>query len=359
MLRELAKLSGGMLFLGGHITDAETARLLVRDEDTPPTRTQRSGGLVRNGEQHGRDWRTPAELLLLAAIWGGSFLFLRIAAPKFGPVPLVEVRLALGALVLIPFLWRERNRFPLSRWPQLAAIGLINTLIPFLLFAWSAERAPAGVSAIVNSMAVPFAALAAFALFGERISARRLVGLLAGLVGVAVLASGDLAGASLGPAVLAGALAALFYGVSANIVKRYLADLPPIAVAATTLASGAVLLAPFAVWEWPSAKIPAQAWVSLIVLGVVCTGLAFAFYFRLIQRVGAPRATMVTYLVPIFGVLWAWLALGEPLMMTMAAGGALILGGMLLGQAQGRRANPVPRTATVQPSARTCVDCKN
>ncbi|MGH8145136.1 MAG: DMT family transporter [Rhodanobacteraceae bacterium] len=272
--------------------------------------------------------------MMLAAIWGGSFLFLRIAAPVFGPVPLVDVRLALGALVLAPFLWRARARFPLSRWPQLAAIGLVNTLIPFLLFAWCAERAPAGVSAIVNSMAVPFAALAAFALFGERIGGRKLTGLLAGLVGVAVLASGDLAGASLGPAVAAGALAALFYGVSANLVKRYLADLPPIAVAAATLACGAVLLAPFAVWTWPSTPVSVEAWSCLVAIGVACTGFAYAVYFRLIQRIGAPRATTVTYLVPMFGVLWAWLALGEPLTIGMAVGGALILGGMLYGQSR-------------------------
>src|SRR5579875_22751 len=357
MLRELAKLSGGMLFLGGHVADPETARLLARD-DAPPVRTPRRGRRLRHGgARSGYDWRSPVELLGLAAIWGGSFLFLRIATPHFGPAPLVDLRLALGALVLTPFLWRERARFPWSRWPQLAAIGLINTLIPFLLFAWSAERAPAGVSAIVNSMAVPFAALAAFALFGERIGGRRLAGLLGGLVGVAVLASGDLAGASLGPAVAAGALAALFYGVSANVVKRYLADLPPIAVAAATLGSGAVLLAPFAAWTWPSAPIPLQAWLCVIAIGIGCTGIAYGVYFRLIQRVGAPRATMVTYLVPVFGVLWAWLALGEALTLGMAAGGALILGGLLLAQSQ-RRERTVRRLEVVRVSAQPCVDCR-
>ena len=355
MLRELAKLSGGMLFLHGQLMDVETLRWLGRDEASQPQappRSRRRG----NDPSRSQDWRTPIELLLLAAIWGGSFLFLRIASPVFGPVPLVDVRLALGALVLAPFLWRERARFPLRRWPQLAAIGLVNTLIPFLLFAWSAERAPAGVSAIVNSIAVPFAALAAFALFGERIGGRRLTGLLASLVGVAVLAGGDLAGASLGPAVAAGALAALFYGVSANLVKRYLADLPPIAVAAATLTCGAVLLAPLAAWTWPSAAIPVQTWLCVIAIGTVCTGFAYAVYFRLIQRVGAPRATTVIYIVPIFGVLWAWLTLGEPLTISMAAGGALILGGMLYGQARGR-AYRTPRIAAAPTSVPSCVDC--
>lgn len=354
MLRELAKLSGGMLLMHGQLLDVETLRRLGRDEAPPPP-APHGGQRPNRNLAHVRDWRTPVELLLLAAIWGGSFLFLRIASPVFGPAPLVDVRLALGALVLTPFLWRARARFPLRCWPQLAAIGLVNTLIPFLLFAWSAERAPAGVSAIVNSMAVPFAAVAAFALFGERIGGRRLAGLLAGLVGVAVLAGGDLAGASLGPAVTAGALAALFYGVSANLVKRYLADLPPVAVAAATLACGALLLAPVAAWTWPTSPIPVTAWLCLAAIGVVCTGFAYAVYFRLIQRVGAPRATTVTYLVPIFGVLWAWLALGEPLTLSMAAGGALILGGMLYGQTRGR-AHRTPRIVSAPASTRPCMD---
>jgi drug/metabolite transporter (DMT)-like permease len=353
MLRELAKLSGGMLFLGGHVTNMDTLRLLAREEASPPARRPRGGHRVRATGQNARDWRTPVELLLLAAIWGGSFLFLRIAAPKFGPLALVDVRLALGALVLSPFLWRARRQLAATGWFKIAAIGFVNTLLPFLLFAWSAERAPAGVSAIVNSMAVPFAALAAFAMFGERIGGRRLAGLAAGMVGVVVLASGDVGGARLGPAVAAGTAAAFLYGVSANLVKRHFAGLPAAAVAAATLAWGAVLLAPFAVWQWPSARVSAEAWLSLIALGVVCTGIAYAFYYRLIQRVGAPRATTVTYLVPIFGVLWAWLALGEPLTLGMAVGGTLILGGMLFAQGK-THAIPVPRHAALNSARGVC-----
>lgn len=354
MLRELARLSGGMLFAGGYLTDPATLRLLARDE-APPTRTPRGGRRVRVAGPRGFDWRTPVELVLLAATWGGSFLFLRIAAPKFGPVPLVDARLALGALVLSPFLWRARREVAALGWFKIVAIGLVNTLLPFLLFAWGAERAPAGVSAIINSMAVPFAALAAFVLFREQIGARYLAGLALGLLGVVVLAGGDVGGVGIGPAVVAGTLAALLYGISANLVKRHFAGLPPAAVAAATLAWGAVLLAPFAAWQWPSTTLPAQAWLSLLALGVVCTGAAYAVYFRLIQRVGAPRATTVTYLVPIFGVLWAWLALGEPLTAGMLLGGILVLGGMLLGQTRAR-AIRLPRAATVHVSARPCVD---
>src|SRR6185437_12067124 len=186
-----------------------------------------------------------------------------------------------------------------------------------------------------------------------RPNGRRLVGLAAGMVGVVVLASGDVGGVGIGPAVAAGTAGAFLYGVSANLVKRHFAGLQPAAVAAATLAWGAVLLSPFAVWQWPSAHVSTEAWFSLIALGVVCTGIAYAFYYRLIQRIGAPRATTVTYLVPVFGVLLAWLALGEPLTLGMAVGGALILGGMLM--AQGKpRAVAVPHRAALN---KTCAEC--
>ena len=357
MLKEFAKLAGGMLILRGHVLHPETVRALAHLDETPAIeRMPHRGRRARSASRARRDWRTAIELLLLAAIWGGSFLFLRIAASDFGPLPLVDLRLALGALVLAPFLVRERARFAGANWWKIAAIGIINTAIPFVLFAWGAERAPAGVSAIVNSMAVPFAALAAFALYGERIGARRAVGLFAGLVGVAVLANGHLAGANLGAAVAAGTLAALLYGVSANLVKRHLADLPPAAVAAATLACGALLLAPFAAATWPAHPIPMHSWLCGLALGVLCTGTAYAVYYRLIQRVGAPRATTVTYLVPMFGVLWAWLALGEALTASVALGGALILGGLLFGQqkpVQGRT-QALPRVSRTQ--LRACAD---
>ena len=293
-------------------------------------------------------------LVVVVLVWGTTFPAMKELTAYFSPVWIIVTRFAIATVLLSPFLWRARHQLATTGWFRIAAIGFVNTLLPFLLFAWSAERAPAGVSAIVNSMAVPFAALAAFAIFGERIGGRRLAGLAAGLVGVVVLASGDIGGTGLGPAVAAGTAAAFLYGVSANLVKRYFAGLPPAAVAAATLAWGAVLLSPFAVWQWPSARVPAEAWLSLIALGVVCTGIAYAFYYRLIQRVGAPRATTVTYLVPIFGVLWAWLALGEPLTISMAGGGVLILGGMLFAQGKPRAA-VVPHHAALNKS---CAECR-
>jgi drug/metabolite transporter (DMT)-like permease len=288
-------------------------------------------------------WLTPLELVVLGAIWGASFLFMRVAAKDFGAIALVEVRLALGALILLPFFWRARAQFTAVHWWKMAGIGAINSAIPFALFAWAAQRAPAGIGAITNATAVMFTALFAFVLYGERITTRRTIGLVAGFVGVVVLASGKTAGASVWEAALAGTFAASLYGVGANLIRKHLAGLPPSAVAGATLIVASALLAPFAVATWPSAPIPAASWASAAALGVFCTGLAYLLYYRLLYRIGAPRASTVTYLVPLFGVLWAWVILDEPLTVTMAIAGALILGGVALSQRAGSTGSSRPR----------------
>jgi len=279
-----------------------------------------------------RQWQTPLELLVLGAIWGASFLFMRVSADDFGPFPLVEVRLALGSLVLLPFLWRARAQFPARLWPKLALIGAINSAVPFVLFAWAAQRAPAGIGAICNAMTVLFTALVGFLFFGERIGRTRTIALVAGFAGVVVLAGGKAAGASIGWAVVAGASAAFLYGVGINLVRRHLTGLPPAAVASATIGTSALLVLPLAIATWPSTPIPAMSWGAAAMLGVVCTGLAFVSYYRLIARIGASRASTVTYLVPVFGVAWAWWLLGEALTLEMGIAGALILASVAISQ---------------------------
>ena len=279
-----------------------------------------------------RDWRTPLELTVLGAIWGCSFLFMRVAVPSFGPYALVEVRLLLGALVLLPFLWKARAQFPARRWRWLVPIGLINSAIPFVLFAWAAQRAPAAIGAICNAMTVLFAALIAFLFFGEKIGMRRAIALLVGFTGVVVLATAKVSGLSIGTAVIAGSLAALLYGLGVNLVKRHMTGLPPAASAGATLGSAALVMLPLALTHWPEAPIPTLSWACAIALGVVCTGFAFLMFYRLIARIGPARASTVTYLVPMFGALFAWMFLDEPVTLAMLIAGALILGSVAVSQ---------------------------
>jgi drug/metabolite transporter (DMT)-like permease len=220
-------------------------------------------------------WLTPLELTVLGAIWGASFLFMRVSAREFGALPLVEVRLTLGALILLPLLWRGRTQLKRAHVLPLIVISAINSAIPFSLFAWAAQRAPAGIGAITNATAVMFTALVAFAFYGEHISKRRAVGLVAGFVGVVVLASGKTAGGSVWSAALAGTFAALLYGIGGNLVRRRLVGIHPGTVAAATLVCASLLLAPFAIHSWPAAAIPLHSWVSAVLLGVLCTGFAY------------------------------------------------------------------------------------
>ncbi|WP_313455477.1 DMT family transporter [Stenotrophomonas sp.] len=279
-----------------------------------------------------RDWRTPLELSLLGAIWGCSFLFMRVAVPSFGPYALVEVRLVLGALVLLPFLWKARALFPARRWLWLAPIGLINSALPFVLFAYAAERAPAAIGAICNAMTVLFAALIAFLFFGEKIGMRRAIALLVGFAGVVVLATAKVSGLSIGAAVIAGAAASLLYGLGVNLVKRHMTGLPSAAAAAATLGCASLWMLPMAITHWPQAAVPFNAWACAVALGVLCTGLAFLMFYRLIGRIGPARASTVTYLIPLFGAAFAWLFLGEPVTLAMLIAGALILGSVAVSQ---------------------------
>ncbi|GAB3732056.1 DMT family transporter [Luteimonas pelagia] len=281
-------------------------------------------------------WLTPVELAVLAAIWGASFMFQRIAAPEFGTMALAELRLAFGALVLLPFLWRDRAAIAPGLWPKLALIGAINSAVPFALFAWASQHAPAGIVAITNATAVLFTALVGFMFFSEAIGWRRGAALLVGFAGVVVLTGGKTAGATLGWAVAAGCAAAFMYGIGVHLLRRHLAGLPPAAVAAATLSCSALLLAPMAAWQWPERAVSMPSWLSALALGVLCTGLAYALYYRLVQRVGPARAVSVTYLVPLFAVGWAWWLLDEPLTVPMAIAGALILGSVAFSQRAAR-----------------------
>lgn len=275
--------------------------------------------------------RSLVELLLLGAIWGASFMFMRVAAPEFGAAAIVELRLGLGALVLLPFLWAARKALDARLLGALAVIGVINSAMPFTLFAWAATFAPAGIGAICNALTVLFTAIAATAFFGERLTVSRWVALGLGLLGVVILAAGRIEGVNVPAAVAAGTAAAVFYGIGANLIRKYLAGaLPAAAVAAATLSSAAIVMAPAAVMTWPEQNPSLVAWGAVLALGVVCTGAAFVLFYRLIHGVGAGRAVMVTYLIPLFGAGWAWLLLDEPVTLAMALAGSLILGSIAM-----------------------------
>lgn len=276
--------------------------------------------------------RDTVDLLLLAALWGASFLFMRIAVPQFGPLPLMALRCAIGAAVLAPLLaWRGGFGVLRQRPVAFGMVGLLNSALPFVLFGFATLTLSAGFSALLNATTPLWAALVAFAWFGEAPSRRQLVGLAIGFGGVLVLVSGR--GAIVPGSLLAvsAALAAtLSYGVSACHARRHMAGTPALALAAgSQIAATAVLAVPAAL-AWPEQMPDARAWLAVLALGAACTGLAYVLYFRLLTRAGASTATAVTFLVPVFAVLWGGFFLGERPTPTMLVGGGVILAGTAL-----------------------------
>jgi drug/metabolite transporter (DMT)-like permease len=281
--------------------------------------------------------RSLAELLLLAALWGASFLFMRLGAADFGPVALSAVRVALAALALAPLLSLHRLWPALRRhWRAIAFVGLVNSALPFVAYSYAALSITAGLSSVFNATSPLWAGLIAWLWLRDQPTRARALGLAIGFAGVLWLAwdkasfRSDATGASPGWAIVACLAATLCYGFSANFTKRHLAGVPPLAVACGSQMAASVALALPAWWLWPAATPPAGAWLSAGVLGVLCTGVAYLLYFRLIAHVGPARAISVTFLIPLFAVLWGWLLLDERVTPVMAGACAVIVLGTAL-----------------------------
>lgn len=275
--------------------------------------------------------RDRIELGLLGAIWGASFLFMRVAAPEWGPVALIEVRLVVAAAMLLGIL-RARGQLSELRghWPKLFVLGAINSAIPFSLYAYATLTLHAGFTSVLNATTPLFGALVGWVWLRERLSLRRCLGLLLGFAGVVLLVSPKLHGGGERLAILAGLSAALGYGISAHYTRRKLAGVAPLAIATGSLVAASLLLLPLAAIFWPKVWPSWQASAYAIVLGVLCTGVGYLFYFRLLSRLGAARTMTVTYLIPVFGFLWGAIFLREVVTWPVIAGGALILGGILI-----------------------------
>lgn len=273
------------------------------------------------------------ELLTLAALWGGSFLFMRVAAPPFGPVALIALRVAIASCFLVPTLALRGGMGALrTHWPHLLAVGVLNSAIPFCLFAYAELTLTAGFTSVLNAAAPLFAAIVAFTWLGERMSSLRVLGLAIGFGGVIVLVGGSsVIDAKQGGVAVAAALAAtVLYGVASSYTKRFLTGVPPLAVATGSQLAAAIVLAPLAYWLWPAQTPTGGVWLHVIALGIACTGVAYILFFRLVAHVGPTRAVSVTFLIPVFGVLWGILFLGEQLTLNMVIGCAVILLGTSL-----------------------------
>lgn len=274
------------------------------------------------------------DLILLAAIWGSSFLFITLAVNDFGPFPLMALRTGLGLLVLLPLLfWRHALPDLVRHWKPIFTVGIINAAIPFTLLAYAAFVIPAGVLSILNAATPLWGAFFAALWIKDILPRWRMAGLVIGFFGIVMLVWDELEidqllGTGLG---LAAALAApMSYGLSSTFTNRYLMGVKSIAVASGALMSATIALLPLAWLTWPQGDISQRSWGALLMLSILCTGVTYIVFYRLVMNAGPARASTVTLLIPVFGVLWGWMWLEEEVTSVILIATAVILLGTSL-----------------------------
>ena len=278
-----------------------------------------------------------AEFILLAALWGASFLFMRLGTLEFGPLPTAGLRVAIASLALLPVML-SRGLWPQLRqhWKPVMICGLINSAIPFALFSFALLSISTGLSSILNATVPLFGALVAWLWLGDKPGASRTVGLVIGFIGVALLASWkasfkpDASGAVTAWGILACLLATISYAVAASFTRRYLSGLNSLMVATGSQIGAALGLALPTLLMWPAQAPSLKAWGALLALGTLCTAVAYVLFFRLIEQLGPARAITVTFTIPVFAVFYGVTLLGETVTTWMLFCGVIVLCGTAL-----------------------------
>jgi drug/metabolite transporter (DMT)-like permease len=277
------------------------------------------------------------EFILLGAIWGASFMFMRAGAVELGALATAGVRVLIAALFLLPIaLVRGHGAGLRKHWKHTVIVGTLNSAIPFVCFSYALLSISTGLSSILNATVPLFGAVVAWLWLHDKPHGSRVLGLGIGFVGVALLAwdkasfRPDASGVTTGWAVLACLLATTCYALAASYTKKYMAGIAPLVSATGSQLSAAVVLVPLAAWNWPDHAVSLRAWGAVAMLGVLCTGVAYILYFRLIERAGPAKALAVTFAIPVFAVLYGVVLLGETVTAWMALCGVVIITGTVL-----------------------------
>jgi drug/metabolite transporter (DMT)-like permease len=271
-------------------------------------------------------------LVLLAAIWGGSFLFMRISAPVLGPAVLIELRVLFAALFLAAVGLVLKKRLHLrAHWKHYFILGFFNSALPFLLFAFAARTLSASVLSVLNATAPMWGALLGAAWSRQKVGLKSGIGLVLGTVGIALLVGFDHVAArpGAGIAVAAALLAAFSYSV-ASLYARSAKSVEPFANAHGTMWTSALMVLPVLPLFPATGSFTPGIAAAVLALGVLCSGIAYILYFKLIEDVGTTSALTVTFLNPVFGILWGALFLHETIGWYTIVGSAIVLVGTAL-----------------------------
>jgi drug/metabolite transporter (DMT)-like permease len=272
-------------------------------------------------------------LILLAAIWGGSYAFMRVVAPVLGGIGTMWLRVSLAGLALLVYATVMREDLQMRKWwKHYAFIGVMNSALPFALIAFAMKTLPAGYGAILNALSPFFGALFAAIMLSERLTVLRMAGMVLGITGVGIimnLGPIPLNGATL-TAAAASIAATVLYGFISVFTKKYTKGVPNIGIATGALIFPALLATPFGLALVPPVMPPTNVVLALICLALLCTSFANLLYFRLIRDAGPTRAISVTFLIPVFGVAWGVIFFGETLNSGAIVGGIIVMIGVAL-----------------------------
>ena len=290
---------------------------------------------VSDGRIDARDWSL---LGLLSVLWGGSFFFNGVVLRELPPLTLVLLRVVLASVFLVPLLWVYRIRFPrgISGWTPFIAIGLFNNVLPFSLIVAGQTYIPSGLASILNATTPLFTVVVMSAAGEEKLHARRIAGVIVGLIGVVILHGGGFDGQGFeggqGIGILLCLAGAFSYGLSALLARRMLSNSPPLGTATFQMLASTVMMAVVASvvdrpWQLPMPGAP--TWLAVIGLAALSTALAYIVFFQILRRSGATNVMLVTLLIPVTAILLGYLVLGEQIS-SREIFGALVIGSALL-----------------------------
>tara|TARA_B100000941_G_scaffold252896_1_gene200262 strand:- start:2299 stop:3150 length:852 start_codon:yes stop_codon:yes gene_type:complete len=268
-------------------------------------------------------------ITILGAVWGSAFMFIKIATPELGPIALVNIRLAVAGLIFIPFLLQQRYlKHFRNNLKNILVLSVINTALPFSLFAYASLESSSNMLSILNGTTAIMAVVISTIWLKIKLNFFQIMGVFIGLFGIVVLANPDNVYISM-KATFFCLSAAFCYALSANYIQKFAYKTNTVVLIGWSLVIASVLLLPITFFNLPSQFPSNNVIFSILWLGVISTGVAFLGYVRLIEKVGAVKTATVAYFIPVFGVIWGYVFLGEPITLQILIGMILILIGIV------------------------------